>query len=99
MLPIRKPSRMPFLTHAFTRQPLGITDASGSAARMFPAFNCCLNSEKSEKCSGVYCRGGLSKILSISCCKLVRPRRGHQADRFEHPLDLLLARGLGLNHW
>src|SRR5579885_943679 len=31
MYPMRKPSRIPFLTHAFTRQPV-LEDASGSAA-------------------------------------------------------------------
>src|SRR5712692_1159578 len=36
--PIRNPSRIPFLTQPFTRQPL-LADVSGSAARARPAFN------------------------------------------------------------
>ena len=36
MPPMRKPSRMPFFTQAFTRQPVG-AERSGSAARMRPS--------------------------------------------------------------
>src|SRR6266705_1940538 len=36
-LPMRKPTRIPFLTQALTFQPVGEA-ASGSAARMLPSF-------------------------------------------------------------
>ena len=50
--PMRKPSRIPFFTQAFTRQPV-CAEASGSAARICPAFRACLNRAKSSKCSSV----------------------------------------------
>ena len=50
--PMRNPSRMPFFTQVFTRQPLR-ADASGSAERIAPSFSACLNRSKSAKCSSV----------------------------------------------
>ena len=41
--PMRNPSRMPFLTQPFTRQPL-LARASGSAARTEPLLSAALNS-------------------------------------------------------
>ena len=48
--PMRKPSRMPFLTQAFTRQPV-FEEASGSAERIAPAFRASLNRSKRPKVS------------------------------------------------
>ena len=48
MAPMRNPSRMPFFTQPFTRQPPGDA-ASGSAARTVPAFSASLNSWNSAE--------------------------------------------------
>ncbi len=42
IVPMRSPSRIPFLTHGVTRQPF-LADASGCAARTSPRFSFCLN--------------------------------------------------------
>src|SRR5579863_4230691 len=64
-VPIRKPSRMPFLTQIFTRQPAAAL-ASGSAERIVPSFNACLKRAKSAKCSSVNLDGFSSNSFSIS---------------------------------
>src|SRR5450432_358962 len=61
---IRKPSRIPFFTQAFTRQPVG-EDASGSAARCSPRLSAPLNAANNAKCSVVYAVGGVSNSASI----------------------------------
>src|SRR5436309_14841184 len=95
MEPSLKPSRIPFLTQLFTRQPLDC-ELSGSAARTAPAFSACLKRPKRAKCSGVYCCGGLSKTCSIECCNGFlnlflacggRLRHGKTIDRFEKTHD------------
>src|SRR4051812_31253229 len=96
MPPMREPTRIPFFTQVLTRQPLACTEASGSAARIVPAFKPSLNLPNSEKCSGVYCAGGLSNSGANACSRsidanLVRPRGGEQTDRFHYLLNLLLA--------
>src|SRR5215471_3330005 len=65
--PMRKPRRMPFFTHSFTRQPVR-AEAQGSAARTVPAFNLALKAVNNWKCSSVYVDGRLSKTRSISAC-------------------------------
>src|SRR5260370_41332897 len=84
--PIRKPSRMPFLTQPFTRQPLGEA-VSGSAARMLPSFSPSLNCWNSRRCLSLYRSGGLSKSDSI--CSGNMPL-SHEAKTLEHAADFLL---------
>src|SRR5258708_14979199 len=64
MEPRRKPRRIPFLTQALVRQPVG-EEESGSAARRSPRFRESLKDEKSVWCSAVYADGGASKRDSI----------------------------------
>src|SRR5689334_19714686 len=64
-LPMRNPSRIPFFTHAFVRQPV-FDAASGSAARTSPRFSAALNASNRRRCSSVYCAGGESNSCSIS---------------------------------
>ena len=66
--PMRNPSRMPFFTQAFTRQPL-CADASGSAARIAPAFSACFEAlEQREMFVGVRARVFRRTAVSISAC-------------------------------
>src|SRR5579883_681875 len=83
MAPMRKPSRIPFFTHALTRQPVGEA-ASGWAARTRPALRAARKSSKRRKSSGAYCAGGLSNSRSISACNGHLPE---QSGRFQHLLD------------
>src|ERR1700752_5090475 len=64
MAPMRKPTRMPFFTHAFVRQP-GECDASGSAERMRPELSSPLNERKSARSSSEYRVGFASNRASI----------------------------------
>src|SRR5579871_840874 len=66
-VPILKPSRMPFLTQMFTRQPAAAL-ASGSAERMAPSFRACLKRANNAKCSSVNLDGFSSNSFSISVC-------------------------------
>src|SRR5262245_49569047 len=95
--PKRKPSRMPFFTQAFRRQPVGKA-GSASAARIWPAFSAALNRAKSSKCCSVYFSGLLSKRLSISACKSRTSRGLQQPDGLEHLLDFLEALGFRRAH-
>src|ERR1700675_3769992 len=89
--PMRNPSRIPFFTQAFTRQPVGEL-TSGSAARMLPSFSPSLNVWKCRKCSPSYRSGGLSKSDSICVCNMLV---SHEAQAFEHAADFLLVFRLG----
>src|ERR1700691_4586272 len=62
--PMRKPSRMPFFTHGFTRQPVAV-DESGSAARISPEFSASLNSANNRTSPCPYSPGFSSKSFSI----------------------------------
>src|ERR1039457_2642722 len=81
LMPMRKPTRMPFLTQALTRQPVAAA-GSGSAARMRPAVSAMRKAAKTPLSSGVYSAGLLSKSRSISACMVYHESRG-----FEHALD------------
>src|ERR1041385_7005851 len=91
-VPMRKPSRMPFFTHKFTRQPVGLA-ASGSAARTRPSLSAVWNVAKISKCAGVYSAGLVSKSSSMSVCMM-----NEEADGFENFLDLSEIRGRRRNH-
>src|SRR5690349_1773899 len=93
--PMRKPSRMPFLTQLFTRQPVGEL-ASGSAARILPSFNPSLNFWKRRECSWVYRSGGLSKSDSI--CSGNMPL-SDEAQTFQHAADFLFVFGTRRTEW
>src|SRR5580692_4900795 len=82
--PIRKPSKMPFLTQAFTRQPV-FADESGSAARISPEFKASLKHWKRSRCCCVYSAGFFSNSCSISAFSI---NLLHQAERFEHTPNL-----------
>src|SRR5262245_51667886 len=92
LTPMRKPSRMPFLTHAFTRQPVGLA-GSGSAARMRPSLSEMMKAAKTPLSSGVYAAGLLSKSRSISVCM-----GNEESDRLENLFDLRLAGGGRRHH-
>src|SRR5258708_30068328 len=62
-VPIRNPSRMPFFTHGFTRQP-NFDAGSGSAARTEPEFRASRNAWKIWKCSLEYGADEVSKSSS-----------------------------------
>src|ERR1700683_3095492 len=94
--PMRNPSRMPFLTQPFTRQPL-FAPVSGSAARTVPAFSAALNSWNRRKWSSVYVSGFSSKSLSISSRNAHSPVR-NEAKRLEHFFDPGEILGLGRAH-
>src|ERR1039458_4306191 len=81
LMPMRKPTRMPFLTQALTRQPVAVA-GSGSAARMRPAVSAMRKAAKTPLSSGVYSAGLLSKSRSISARMVYQESRG-----FEHALD------------
>ena len=73
--PIRKPTRMPFLTQPFTRQPLG-SAASGSAARIAPAFSACFEvGEQREVFRRVFAPVGYRKALQSPVATSELPRR------------------------
>src|SRR2546425_2590800 len=93
MVPMRKPSRMPFLTQALARQPV-LEDESGSAARISPRFSASLNSRKRRKCSSVYCAGGSSNSRSICDGNM---RSLGEPQRFENAADARTIFRLGWN--
>src|ERR1035441_3778558 len=92
LMPMRKPTRMPFLTHALTRQPVAVA-GSGSAARMRPAVSAMRKAAKTPLSSGVYSAGLLSKSRSISACMVYQESRG-----FEHGFDFGQAGLAGRHH-
>src|SRR6185503_12305235 len=94
--PMRNPSRMPFLTQPFTRQPL-LAAVSASAARMAPAFSASLKRLNNRKCSSVYFSGFSSKSFSISACNAHSPVR-KQSNAVEHFFDFGEILGLGRTH-
>src|SRR6185295_6212869 len=94
--PIRKPSRIPFLTQPLTRQPL-LAAVSGSAARIAPVFSASLKRPNNRKCSSVYVSGFSSKSFSISACNAHSPVR-KQSDTVEHFFDPGEILGLGRTH-
>ena len=74
MPPMRKPSRMPFFTQAFTRQPVAMA-ASGSAARMRPVVQRGLELVEQVGSARRCTSAGLSsKRRSISACNGHSPR-------------------------
>src|SRR5262249_8108589 len=99
---MRKPSRMPILTQALTRQPVAVVGAD-SAARIVPEFSPAFNSSKASKYSGPYFSGVFpldwrksSSMRSASMGgflirALCRRGRWHQVELFEHLLDFGLA--------
>src|ERR1039458_4749768 len=92
LMPIRKPTRMPFFTHALTRQP--VADAgSGSAARILPSVSEMRKAAKMALSSGVYCAGLSSKSRSISACMVYQKSNGS-----EHRLDLAQVGLAGRHH-
>src|ERR1019366_3890274 len=92
LMPMRKPTRMPFLTQALTRQPVAVA-ASGSAARIRPSVSAMRKAAKTPLSSGVYSAGLLSKSRSISACMVYQESRG-----FEHGLDFGQAGLAGRHH-
>src|ERR1700741_4755496 len=84
--PMRKPSRMPFFTQGLARQP-DFALGSGSAARISPRFNPCLNSSKSLESASVYSDGGSSNSRSIGERSM---RLLDQTQGFEHRMDASL---------
>src|ERR1039458_5627274 len=92
LMPMRKPTRMPFLTQALTRQPVAVA-GSGSAARMRPAVSAMRKAAKPPLSSGVYSAGLLSKSRSISARMVYQESRG-----FEHALDFGQAGLAGRHH-
>src|ERR1039458_1089289 len=92
LMPMRKPTRMPFLTQALTRQPVAVA-GSGSAARLLPSAGAVRNAPKTPLSSGVSSAGLLSKSRSISACMVYQETRG-----FEHGLDFGQAGLAGRDH-
>src|SRR5215813_1688203 len=89
MVPMRNPSRMPFFTQGFTRQPVR-ERSSGSAARTVPLFRASLNCSKTMRCSSEYPSGGWSNSPSM------RDANGggnggplSELERFQYGLDAL----------
>ena len=92
--PMRNPSRIPFFTHALTRQPVGEA-ASGSAARTSPRLTAALNSRKSRKmllrCIEPEARQTIAQFAVAACTLssdarqvLVRMQLSRAIERFQH---------------
>ncbi len=75
-----------FLDPGVDAPAAGLTVASGSAARMVPAFRPCLNERKERKVlRRVFGRRVVEEICD-ACCKSVRPCGSEKSGRFEHLL-------------
>src|SRR5262249_30724252 len=98
--PMRKPSRIPFFTQAFTRHPVG-ADASGSAARASPEFSAARKRANRRRPSSEYASGARSNRVSIcwasweaSSAGMHAPVGKHSTGA-QHIFDLLLIGGAG----
>src|SRR5215510_1481625 len=98
MVPMRNPSRIPFFTQGFTRQPVR-ERSSGSAERTAPLFSASLNCSKTMRCSSEYPSGGWSNSASM------RDANGSgnggplsELQRFQYSLNALEILPFGSNH-
>ncbi len=78
--PIRKPNKIPFFTHAFTRQPVAV-ELSGLGCTNCTRVQGFFDRANSSKCSSVQDADFWSKTASILVC-MRAPRRRKAADDF-----------------